>query len=414
MAWTSTCLGLVFALVYARHSGFLVKQNHECLAFPFPQRSQSFFYQSREDYQAYLRRALPAVSAAERGEWSDAVYDATPWESVIREVHSGAPIAMVWATTIAYAVLLCSEDREAAVLTTLDRIVNANVSIPQTDVHLFLACPHLLSPTFTAKVKAAYPQLPVHTVQSRFPSISLAADSRAPQSYRLTATYDFVFVHLLTTLKYGYVAIVEDDLLVSEFFTWFLKWGRLVLEVNPDLLAVTAWNDNAAESNYPPTSFGSSSASTLPPPLPFFVQRTSHFQGLGWLISRNQFVRHLLPLWMDWAPHIQWDYLPFAAVLLSRAAPPSRYTKSLYEGKGWVDLVNRLLDESPRGPTDVSSHCSAKGRASDLSAKEMEERWKSLPSAAYFPPPNERFPLPLSCLSPSIPMSHHLRTKGRG
>lgn len=75
-------------------------------------------------------------------------------------------------------------------------------------------------------------------------------------------------------LGYEYVVIVEDDLTVApDFFEYFLGTYKL-LELDPTLWCVSAWNDNGKANLIDSTQHQ-------------LLYRTDFFPGLGWMLSKN-------------------------------------------------------------------------------------------------------------------------------
>ena len=85
------------------------------------------------------------------------------------------------------------------------------------------------------------------------------------------------------------IIIVEDDLLFSPDFYEYFKHNAEVLEEDPSLFILSAWNDNGFRGKVRD---------------PFALQRTEYFPGLGWLLPRELWERELASKW----PRNHWDH----------------------------------------------------------------------------------------------------------
>eukprot|EP01137_Pigoraptor_chileana_P009221 Opistho-2@57150 len=105
--------------------------------------------------------------------------------------------------------------------------------------------------------------------------------------YKISRHYKWALTQVLDVLYYDSVIIVEDDLDISpDFFSYFAS-TRPLLDSDPSLFCVSAWNDNGK---------------------PEFIAdktrlfRSDFFPGLGWMLTRDT--------WRDWAakwPPAFWD-----------------------------------------------------------------------------------------------------------
>jgi hypothetical protein len=83
--------------------------------------------------------------------------------------------------------------------------------------------------------------------------------------------------------------VLEDDLTPSpDFMEWFTSAG-VVMESDPSLWCVSAWNDNG---------FRDVAVDALG------VRRTIFFPGLGWLLSRQMWEQEFAAKW----PSDHWDW----------------------------------------------------------------------------------------------------------
>jgi alpha-1,3-mannosyl-glycoprotein beta-1,2-N-acetylglucosaminyltransferase len=84
------------------------------------------------------------------------------------------------------------------------------------------------------------------------------------------------------TSRFDHVILLEDDMHVSPDFFAYFRRTRHLLDADPTLLCVSAWNDNGR----PPLSND-----------PHQLYRTDCFPGLGWLLSRRLWETELASKW---------------------------------------------------------------------------------------------------------------------
>jgi len=83
--------------------------------------------------------------------------------------------------------------------------------------------------------------------------------------------------------------IIEDDLLFSpDFYEYFHALGSL-LDVDPSLMVISAWNDNGFKGKVQD---------------PYALARTEFFPGLGWMLPRQLYKNELEQQW----PTSHWDH----------------------------------------------------------------------------------------------------------
>lgn len=95
----------------------------------------------------------------------------------------------------------------------------------------------------------------------------------------------------LKNVSPNHVIIMEDDLEVSEDFYTFMIAGSQILDANPNLYCVSAWNDNGK-----PDFIDNS------PKANFKMHYSDFFSGLGWILKKN--------IWEEWEskwPKAYWD-----------------------------------------------------------------------------------------------------------
>ncbi|CAI4228701.1 unnamed protein product [Auanema sp. JU1783] len=119
-----------------------------------------------------------------------------------------------------------------------------------------------------------------------------------PSNHRMYTTYYYIARHYKLALEYIFekrgfssVIITEDDLDVAPDFLEFFSSTRYLLDKDPQLWCVSAWNDNGKISN-----INSKAAAKL--------YRSDFFSGLGWMMARKTWdeLGSIWPsgFWDDW------------------------------------------------------------------------------------------------------------------
>lgn len=107
--------------------------------------------------------------------------------------------------------------------------------------------------------------------------------------FKIARHYGWALNQTFFEFKFNSVIIVEDDLDVApDFFDYFLG-THPILEADPTLWCVSAWNDNGK-----PNLVDTSS--------PHLLYRTDFFPGLGWMLTKSLW-QELAPKW----PRAYWD-----------------------------------------------------------------------------------------------------------
>ncbi|KAK6047562.1 GNT-I family protein [Cooperia oncophora] len=117
-----------------------------------------------------------------------------------------------------------------------------------------------------------------------------------PKNHKRFATYYYIarhyklaFEHVFDTLGHNTAILLEDDLDVSiDFFEYFLA-TRYLLEKDPTLMCVSAWNDNGKAENIDMEAIA-------------LLYRSDFFPGLGWMMT-SRLWKELQPKW----PNGFWD-----------------------------------------------------------------------------------------------------------
>ncbi|KAL3885503.1 hypothetical protein ACJMK2_025556 [Sinanodonta woodiana] len=106
--------------------------------------------------------------------------------------------------------------------------------------------------------------------------------------YKIARHYKWALNQVFHTFNYSAVIIVEDDLDISpDFYEYFAATFR-ILNSDPSLWCVSAWNDNGKKGNVKEE--------------PELLHRTDFFPGLGWMLTRELWLE-LGPKW----PETFWD-----------------------------------------------------------------------------------------------------------
>jgi alpha-1,3-mannosyl-glycoprotein beta-1,2-N-acetylglucosaminyltransferase len=90
--------------------------------------------------------------------------------------------------------------------------------------------------------------------------------------YKISRHYKFALSQIFDKMRFSSVVIVEDDLdIAPDFYEYFLA-GEKLLNEDPSLWCITAWNDNGKASQVSD---------------PTRLYRTDFFGGLGWMMHRS-------------------------------------------------------------------------------------------------------------------------------
>ncbi|KAH1015126.1 alpha-1,3-mannosyl-glycoprotein 2-beta-N-acetylglucosaminyltransferase [Dendroctonus ponderosae] len=107
--------------------------------------------------------------------------------------------------------------------------------------------------------------------------------------FKIARHYGWALNQMFFNFNFSTVIIVEDDLEIApDFFEYFLGTHPL-LQKDPTLWCVSAWNDNGKEG-------------LVDTERPELLYRTDFFPGLGWMLTRNLW----LELYTKW-PRSYWD-----------------------------------------------------------------------------------------------------------
>lgn len=107
--------------------------------------------------------------------------------------------------------------------------------------------------------------------------------------YAISHHYRWALSQVMRVSLYQHVILLEEDLQVGVDFFGYMRAASVVLDSDPSLFCVSAWNDNGKADRVVD---------------PYQIYRSDFFPGLGWLISRRFWVevQDVWPrgFWDDW------------------------------------------------------------------------------------------------------------------
>lgn len=141
---------------------------------------------------------------------------------------------------------------------------------------------------------------------------------------RIATHYKFTLTTAFATFPSAPAVIVaEDDLLFAPDFYEFFAANAALLDSDPSLLALSAWNDNGFKGRVG---------------APLDLLRTTFFPGLGWLLSRKLYKDELEAQW----PSTHWDHwLRSPAVSRDREVLYPSMPRSFHNG-----VTGTFMDEA--------------------------------------------------------------------
>lgn len=115
-------------------------------------------------------------------------------------------------------------------------------------------------------------------------------DMKFPLYFRIAQHYGYALGMMFDTFGYEKVIVVEDDMYVSPDFYDYFNTMDIVLDSDPSVMCISAWNDNGQQQ------FVASHTQTY---------RSDVFPGLGWMLRRSLWQDELrdkwpLSFWDDW------------------------------------------------------------------------------------------------------------------
>ncbi|NXC65247.1 MGAT1 acetylglucosaminyltransferase, partial [Aleadryas rufinucha] len=187
------------------------------------------------------------------------------------------------APVIPVLVLAC--DR-SSVRRCLDKLLRYRPSARRFPVIVSQDCGH----AETARVIASYGRAVAHIRQPDLSDIAVPPEHRKFQGYyRISRHYRWALGQVFRTFRYRAAIVVEDDLEVAPDFFEYFQAALPLLQRDPSLWCVSAWNDNGKEA-----MVDAGRAELL--------YRTDFFPGLGWLLLAELW-DELEPKW----PPAFWD-----------------------------------------------------------------------------------------------------------
>ncbi|NXC07665.1 MGAT1 acetylglucosaminyltransferase, partial [Orthonyx spaldingii] len=182
-------------------------------------------------------------------------------------------------------VLVLACDR-SSVRRCLDGILRYRPSARRFPVIVSQDCGH----AETARVIASYGPAVAHIRQPDLSDIAVPPEHRKFQGYyRISRHYRWALGQVFRTFRYRAAIVVEDDLEVAPDFFEYFQAVLPLLQRDPSLWCVSAWNDNGKEA-----MVDAGRAELL--------YRTDFFPGLGWLLLAELW-DELEPKW----PAAFWD-----------------------------------------------------------------------------------------------------------
>ena len=143
--------------------------------------------------------------------------------------------------------------------------------------------------------------------------------------YKLSRHFKWALSQVFDVLQQDTVIIVEDDLKVAPDFFEYFEGTKGLLEKDPTLWCVSAWNDNGKE--------GKVKGSDL-------LYRSDFFPGLGWMLKKSVW-DELAPKW----PAAYWDdWMQHPAQRRDRACIRPEIPRAVTFGKIVVSL-GQFFDE---------------------------------------------------------------------
>ncbi|XP_049855138.1 alpha-1,3-mannosyl-glycoprotein 2-beta-N-acetylglucosaminyltransferase-like [Schistocerca gregaria] len=184
------------------------------------------------------------------------------------------------------AVLVLACDR-VTVSRCIDQLLKHRPSKRQFPIVVSRDCDHIE----TAAVIASYTDRSVFSLrQPDQSSIAIPHEEKHLLGYyKVARHYRWLLNLIFDTVGFEFAIVVEDDIdTAPDFFEYFAATRKL-LERDPSLWCVSAWNDNG-KSHLVDLEAGA------------LIHRTDFFPGLGWMLARKEWAR-LAPGW----PKAFWD-----------------------------------------------------------------------------------------------------------
>ncbi|XP_065884619.1 alpha-1,3-mannosyl-glycoprotein 2-beta-N-acetylglucosaminyltransferase-like isoform X2 [Dysidea avara] len=182
------------------------------------------------------------------------------------------------APTIGVVVIACNRP---SVGRALDLLLKYRPSAQQFPIVVSQDCGHVE----TAEVISRYGDKVTHIK----PDLSEIHPGNLGGYYKISRHFKWALTQMFEVMNYNYVVIVEDDLDIASDFFSYMSSLRPLLDEDPTVWCVSAWNDNGKKE------FIYTSANKL-------LYRSDFFPGLGWMLSKELW-KELSPKW----PQGFWD-----------------------------------------------------------------------------------------------------------
>ncbi|XP_013884188.1 alpha-1,3-mannosyl-glycoprotein 2-beta-N-acetylglucosaminyltransferase a [Austrofundulus limnaeus] len=208
---------------------------------------------------------------------SQILNDWSLWKPKDRKVRPPSP------PVIPILVMACNR---VTVKRCVDKLIQHR---PSADLHPILVsqdCGH----AETAQVIRSYGDKVTHLSQPDLSDVPVRPEHKKFQGYyKISRHYRWALNQVFRNLSYSSVVVVEDDLEVAPDFFEYFRALQPLLQSDPSLWCVSAWNDNGRDGFVDPGRAD-------------LLYRTDFFPGLGWMLLRELW-EELEPKW----PASFWD-----------------------------------------------------------------------------------------------------------
>ena len=214
----------------------------------------------------------------EKSKNSSSVWNVTQEVKIVpkNRLDSGLPV-------IAVLVLSCNR---VTIQRCLDQLIKFRPNVEQFPIIVSQDCGH--GPT--SDVIRHYGNKVTHIQQPDQSDIRIPPREKKFKGYfKIARHYKWALNEVFFKFGFQSAIVIEDDLdIASDFFEYFLGTHH-ILNTDPSLWCVSAWNDNGK-------------ADLIDEHSPQLLYRTDFFPGLGWMLTRRLW-QELSPKW----PKSYWD-----------------------------------------------------------------------------------------------------------
>lgn len=197
------------------------------------------------------------------------------------------PLVPASAKNVTTAVLVVACNRPEALIRCLDLLLRYRPSAAQFPIVVSQDCGH----KETAEVIAAYGSQVKHIQQPDLSDVEGVPSNMKSMMgyYKISRHYKWAFGQMFDVMGFDTVTVVEDDLDIAPDFYEYFTATKSVLEKDPWLWCISAWNDNGKEGMVQRNDV---------------LYRTDFFPGLGWMLRKDIWdeLKPKWPLgfWDDW------------------------------------------------------------------------------------------------------------------